>query len=235
MVKTGRKRSVSKSVMHVARDTNWQDITGQLRQPVNRTAASASTKLHDRVVSIMGSMDPRYHGLGDIDSKGQSSLTGWANAYLNFNRQLCVMGCTYNSEGANGIVRRVFGVTYTSALAPVPPNPLPVPLPDAPLGNMTNLRIEMLGICRDCAAHHTPADWEKCFDDWFEDLRNLILTKLTNSPSLVVRAIVPDTTDWTPMQEFQAYMMNSFSDQGLINSTRPLGDDATEYSLTIQP
>ena len=73
------------------------------------------------------------------------------------------------------------------------------------------------------------------FDDWFEDSRNLILTKLTNSPSLVVRAIVPDTMDWLPMQEFQAYMMNSFSDQGLINSTRPLGDNATEYSLTIQP
>ncbi len=122
--------------MNLVRDTNWQDITDQLRQPVNRTAGAvpASTKLHDRIVSIMGSMDGRYHGLGDPDSEGQSSLTGWANAYLSFNRQLCVMGCTYNSEGANGILRRVFGVTYQSTLAPFRQTRFPVRSPPRPSG-----------------------------------------------------------------------------------------------------
>jgi len=174
----------------------WRDVTEEVRELPSST--------HERIVSIMQSVDKRYRKLGPpvaSDPTGRKSrFTEWVNNGAG-GHQIRVIAATY-AEERDGPVRRVFCMLY---------DPHPV------TKSSTNVRLEILGIDREHPEHCQPEQWNHSnFERWYRDLRRAIValattgdpsTTLPESASVQLKAYVPAKCDWQPMCAFHEYML----------------------------
>lgn len=193
---------------------NWVDITDDLKQDVG------VSKHHDRVVEIMTSMDSRYAGLGSVDSQKKSSLTCWARNPLTNGRLICIMGGSYQSE-SKSILRRIFAVSY-----------------DTKAPKLNNMRLEMLGICRDHPSHTDPAQWQAKSPEFYQDLRGIIVkigtpTQVNGKNVVRMKSFRPPSMTWAPMKQFHDYMTTSLENEHAINSSQTDTDGWTNNDFNV--
>jgi hypothetical protein len=180
----------------MSQSVRWRDVTEYVRELPSPT--------HERIVSIMQSVDKRYRKLGPpiaSDPTGRKSrFTEWVNNGAG-GHQIRVIAATY-AEEKDGPIRRVFCMLYD---------------PDPVTKSWTNVRLEILGVDREHLEHCRPEQWDPSnFERWYRDLRRAIValattgvpsTMMPESASVQLKAYVPAKCDWQPMCAFHEYML----------------------------
>ena len=180
----------------MSQTVRWRDVTDHVRELPSST--------HERIVSIMQSVDKRYRKLGPplvSDPNGRKSrFTEWVNKGAG-GHQIRVIAATY-AEEKDGPLRRTFCMVYDS---------------DPATNSWINVRLEILGVDREHPEHCRPEQWNPSnFERWYRDLRRAIValattgdpsTTLPESASVQLKAYVPAKCDWQPMCAFHEYML----------------------------
>jgi hypothetical protein len=204
----------------------WSDITERVCQ--------LPSLLHDRVVTIMLSLDRRYSGLGMIRAeptdRNRSQLTEWIKKGPG-GHKVSVIGGTYAEEDA-GPLRRVFAVIYDA---------------DPLTKGWTNMRVELLGIDHEYPEHRDPKQWNAAnFQAWSRDFRHALLalgksgdprTPPPNPPAIRLRAYIPPRMQWEPMKAFHDFIFSELEHgQGgrLIDpSSAQVSTDWVDYEFVL--